>query len=442
MQNILDIFNTREIAIGILLILFILYALYKSSKEILESFKDILKAFFHPKIITPIIFMFFYSLGIVFLLNKIGLWENHQIKNFIYWLIAVGILIHFKKDTYSIKGLIKDSISLVAIFQFILTFYTFNLFFELIFILLITILSLAKVIAEKDKDKNKILIKIIDFILISFSILIILLSIYQYVNNFSEFTDIKTLYDFLIPTILSIMIIPYFYMFFIFVRYESALISLNFAFRDNEKLKEYAKLKGIISFNFDAKNFERWSKNLNSYDLDKNTIKQSIKDIKKLKEVRKNINKIDLKKCWHPFIANEFLKNDNILIKEYTRRYDGRWNGYSNYINIYEENSHIYYRIEGNLEFVDKLQLELFFYFKDKINIEKSYNTFVNICNKLSINAINHPLSDEILNALISEENLEIKFYDKTILVKHESFETGAYKLNFIISYLTIIDRN
>lgn len=433
MSILTDIFNTREIAIGILLILFISYVSYKSSKEILESFRDVLKGFFQPEIITPIIFMLFYSLGIVFLLNKIGLWENHQIKNYIYWLIAVGILTHFKKDTYSIKGVIKDSISLVAIFQFILTFYTFNLFFELIFILLITILSLAKVIAEKDKDKdkNKILIKIIDFILISFSILIILLSIYQYVNNFSEFTDIKTLYDFLIPTILSIMIIPYFYMFFIFVRYESALISLNFAFRDNEKLKKYAKLKGIISFNFDAKNFERWSKNLNSYDLDKNTIKQSIKDIKKLKELRKNINKIDLKKGWHPFIANEFLKENNILIKEYTRRYDDRWNGYSNHIDIYEENSHMYYKIEGSLEIVDKLQLQLFFYFKDKINIEKSYNTFVNICNKLSINAINYPLSDEILNALISEEDLEIKFYDKIIIVKHESFDTGAYKLSF-----------
>ena len=110
MSILTDIFNTREIAIGILLILFISYVLYKSSKEILESFKDVLKAFFQTKIIIPIIFMFFYSLGIVFLLYKIGLWENHQIKNFIYWLIAVGILTHFKKDTYSIKGVIKDSI--------------------------------------------------------------------------------------------------------------------------------------------------------------------------------------------------------------------------------------------------------------------------------------------------------------------------------------------
>ncbi|MCT7908749.1 hypothetical protein N5915_04180 [Arcobacter lacus] len=413
--------------------MFISFVLYKSSKEILESLKNVLKAFFHPKIITPMIFMFFYSLGIVFLLNKIGLWENHQIKNFIYWLVAVGILTHFKKDTYSAKGVIKDTISLAVVFQFILTFYTFNLFFELIFILLITILSLTKVVAEKDKEKNSSVIKVIDFILISLGILIIILSINKYINNFSEFADIKTLYDFLVPSILSIMIIPYFYMFFILVRYENAFVSLNFVLKDNKKLRNYAKLKGIIAFNFDVKNFERWSRSLISYDLDKDSIKQSIKNIKKLKEVRKNIHKINLKKGWHPFIANEFLKDDNILINEYTRQYDERWNGYSNYINIYEDNSHMYYRIEGTIEHVDKLQLQLFFYFKDKKNIEKSYNTFVNICNKLSINAINHSLSDEILNALISEENLEIKFYDKTILVKHESFATGAYKLSFTV---------
>ncbi|WP_323586751.1 hypothetical protein [Aliarcobacter butzleri] len=368
------------------------------------------------------------------MLNKIGLWENHQIKNFIYWLIAVGILTHFKKDTYNAKGVIKDTISLAVVFQFILTFYTFNLFFELIFILLITILSLTKVVAEKDKEKNSSVIKVIDFILSSLGILIIILSINKYINNFSEFADIKTLYDFLVPSILSIMIIPYFYMFFILVRYENAFVSLNFVLKDNKKLRNYAKLKGIIAFNFDAENFERWSRSLISYDLDKDTIKQSIKNIKKLKEVRKNIHKINLKKGWHPFIANNFLKDENILINEYTRQYGGRWNGYSNRINIYEESSHIYYKIEGTIEHVDKLQLELFFYFKDKVTIVQSYNLFVNICDKLSINAVNYHLSDKILNALISEKDLKILFHEKMFIIKHEAFETGAYKLSFIIS--------
>ncbi len=430
MLDITDIFNTREIAIGMMVCLFILFAIYKDRK-ILESFGIVIKSFFNIRIIIPILFMFFYSLGMVYLLNKIGLWENHQIKNFIYWLIAVGILTHFKKDAYNVKSVIKDTVSLIAIFQFILTFYTFNLFFEILFIFMTTVCILVKTLSEGEDDMKNIT-KIANFILSTFGFIMLLLSINKYITNFNEFSNSKTLYDFFVPTFLSIMIIPYFYIFFMIVRYESALISLNFAIKNNEKLKKYAKMKGMLAFNFDSKSFERWCKNLISYDLNKKTINESIQDIKKINKVKKNIHKIDIKKGWHPFIADEFLKNYNIVVKEYRKSFSGIWSGSSNCIFISEENSNIHYRIEGEIDCVNRLQVELFFYFKNT-NIEKSYNTFVNICNDLAIKSLGYPLTKEIVNTLIGEDNLERKFYEKRIEIKHEIFETGAYKLVFII---------
>ncbi len=285
MLDITDIFNTREIAIGMMVCLFILFTIYKD-KKILESFGIVIKSFFNIKIIIPILFMFFYSLGMIYLLNKIGLWENHQIKNFIYWLIAVGIFTHFRRDTYTFKSVIKDAVSLIAIFQFILTFYTFNLFFEILFIFITTVCILVKTLSEGD-DNMKDIIKIANFILSTFGFIIIFLSINKYITNFDEFSNSKTLYDFFVPTFLSIMIIPYFYIFFMIVRYESALVSLNFTIRNNEKLKRYAKMKGMLAFNFDSKSFERWCKNLISYDLNKKTINESIQDIKKINKVKK-----------------------------------------------------------------------------------------------------------------------------------------------------------
>jgi len=433
MLNITDIFNTREIAIGIIVFFLISFVIYKDKeKEVLNSLKGAMKSFFTPKIITPILFMFLYSLGMVYLLNKIGLWENHQIKNFIYWLIAVGILTHFKKNTYNAKSVIIDTISLIAIFQFILTFYTFNLFFELLFILLTGIFTAVKLVSEKDEDK-KIVVNIANVILSIFGFTLLYLSINQYVTNFSEFTNLKTFYDFFVPTFLSIMIIPYFYMFFMIVRYETSLVSLSFAIRDNDELRRYAKLRALLAFNFNSKNFERWSKNLISYDLNKNAIKESIKDVKKLNKVRRNIYRIDIKKGWHPFIANKFLKDYDVIINEYRRIVGGIWSGSSNYIKIREEKSDMHYKIEGELDYVNKLQIQLFFYFKEDINVEKSYNTFVNMCNDLSLEALKYPLPKEVLNALISENDLKIKFYGKRIEVKHEAFETGAYKLVFTI---------
>lgn len=126
MLNIIDVFNIREIATGIIVFFLIFFVIYKDKdKEVLNSLKSVINSFLSSKIITPILFMFLYSVGMVYLLYKIGFWENHQIKNFIYWLFAVGILTHFKKDTYSAKLVIKDTISLIAIFQFILTFGAF-----------------------------------------------------------------------------------------------------------------------------------------------------------------------------------------------------------------------------------------------------------------------------------------------------------------------------
>lgn len=102
-STINDIFNTREIATAILFLVFSIYVLSKNAKGILESLKNVFKAFFTKKILMTLFIMFLYSLGLVYILNSLGCWENHQIKNYIFWLIGVGVLTHFQKDTYSIK---------------------------------------------------------------------------------------------------------------------------------------------------------------------------------------------------------------------------------------------------------------------------------------------------------------------------------------------------
>ncbi|WP_298754819.1 hypothetical protein [uncultured Arcobacter sp.] len=275
--------------------------------------------------------------------------------------------------------------------------------------------------------------KLINSLFLIFGFILISLTIKEYLYNFDEFANSKTLYDFFVPTFLSIMTIPYFYLFFMFVTYESSFIPLSYAVKD-KKLLNYAKFKGILAFNFDAKSFQKWSQNLFTYDIDKSTIKESIQDIKKLNKLQKNIYHVDISKGWHPFVANLFLKDYDIQINDYRRSYSDIWSGTSNYIKNIEENSDICYKMEGNLEYIYKLELQLFFYHKDKKNIEKSYSLFVNLCNDLSIASIDHELSDKLLNSLIGNDDLNIDFHNKKFNVTHKSFDTGAYKLTFSIS--------
>ncbi|PID47097.1 MAG: hypothetical protein CR967_05560 [Proteobacteria bacterium] len=433
MQSLESIFNTREIAIGIILIAFVSFAFYKDkNQEILKSLKTLLNTFFHAKIIIPLSFMFLYSMAVLYLLNKVGLWENHQIKNFIYWLISIGILTHFKHKTYTIKSAIKNAISLAIIFQFILNFYTFNLLFEILFILLTVFFTTTKLIYEKEEN-NQHISKFANFILLLLACIIVILTINKYITNFNEFTQTKTFYDFFIPLFLSTMIIPYFYVFFMLVRYETAFVTLNFLTKHDEKLNRYVKLKGLLAFNIDSKNFERWSQNLSSYKLNKTDIEKSIKDTKQLNKIRNNPRKLDIEKGWHPFIANSFLIHHDIFIDEYKKSHDDIWYGYSNQKYIHEENSNLYYKTEGKLECVTKLQIYLNFYFKSD-DIEKSYNLFVDICKVLVLKSLNVDFIINILEIIKNKQELEMILYGKTISIKYENYKTGTNKIIFSIN--------
>jgi len=70
---------------------------------------------------------------------------------------------------------------------------------------------------------------------------------------------------------------------------------MNFSIKDKELL-QYAKLKGILAFNFDIKSFENWSNNLSSYDISKDSIQKSIEEIKKLNKFKSNLYEVDIKK--------------------------------------------------------------------------------------------------------------------------------------------------
>jgi hypothetical protein len=80
MFNIIsEVFNTREMATVIIILVFTIYALSKNANKILKSMKMVIKSFFNIKIITPIFIMFLYSLFLVYLLNSLGLWEKQPI---------------------------------------------------------------------------------------------------------------------------------------------------------------------------------------------------------------------------------------------------------------------------------------------------------------------------------------------------------------------------
>lgn len=159
MATIQEIFNNREIAIGIWVIIsFVVILLSKSLRRLLAQF---LKA------TMPILvcrkFVVFYVVFIAFLtlvlraLKWTTFWDNSLLKDTIFWALFVelplfGKAIQEAKDNRFFSNLIADNLKAVALFQFFIEFWTFSLRTELILIPVTVVFSFLYALASREKQ--------------------------------------------------------------------------------------------------------------------------------------------------------------------------------------------------------------------------------------------------------------------------------------------------
>jgi len=133
----MSIFNTREIAIGIWVTLFFVWALTQPS--IRESLSKVLFILTKKVILIPLALMAGYIGFMVWGLNKLGLWEVSQLKNTILWSGSVAFVSLIRLNDIAnnpdyFKTTLKDNLRLITILEFVVGFYTFPLWSELLLV--------------------------------------------------------------------------------------------------------------------------------------------------------------------------------------------------------------------------------------------------------------------------------------------------------------------
>jgi hypothetical protein len=127
--SVSDIFTNRELAIGFLASLLIIYIV--SMKTTRKNLLDLIKIFFSKQFISMNLIMIIYMIVIITVLIKIGFWELSLLKTTIIWFVSTGIVSVYKaigsaKDfNYFIK-LIKDNIKIVIVIGFVTNLYSFS----------------------------------------------------------------------------------------------------------------------------------------------------------------------------------------------------------------------------------------------------------------------------------------------------------------------------
>lgn len=228
---VIEFFTTREWASITLVILFVL--LSAKAKSVRGSIIGIVKAFFHWKILLPIICAQMYLSIFAYALYKYGLWNTTILRETIFFLFYTSIALILKYNNNddriaSIKGIIEDTVKATLIIEFYLNIHTFSYGVELIIQFLLTLLYLMGAYNKRDTKDLEKTYSCTQALFYGLSISLLVYSIYMSIGECKENFTSQTVISLLFPMVATIAYWPFLYLFSVIKAYEEWFVILRF----------------------------------------------------------------------------------------------------------------------------------------------------------------------------------------------------------------------
>lgn len=430
----MDILNNREIATGVWLLAFFIWA--STKKEVRESFRAVVAVFLSRFILVPVILMVSYIALLLIGMESIGLWENHQVKNVVFWFFTAAMYSFFKvtkaaEDKHYFSHAVRDNLKIIVVLQFVISLYTFSLWVELIFVPVISILVAVMTYAqsnEKYKPAEKLVSKLVEGI----GLFIIAYTVYMIFADFGELAQTKSIYDLLVPTTLSIMLLPFLYLLATYTSYQGVFVRLKFWIKEPSLLR-YTKWATIKRFHFRFAKLVRWFDSVPRINIkSKADVDKSIDNVFRQLKEESNPSTVDKRLGWSPHIAKDYLAGVGIVTGFYKNIYDDIWHVSSKYLEMGNSimPNNIAYYVEGNREVAKSLKLKL--NVNEPSESSDAKEQFLNIANLLCCQAIDSELPDSLRDAISQEKNSEIATENRKLsIVKSAWDKAERYDLMF-----------
>lgn len=238
-NSVINSLNTREIAILFWVIVFLIVIFFIKSTR--KAVFDIFKTFFSTKIIIPFVGMILYIYLILHILSYLGLFNINLTKDMVFWFIIGAFPLFIKanepkKDKNFFKNNALEFIKLTTVFGFFINFYTFNIFIELIFVPLI-IVMIALLVVSKSQEKYKPVENLLNFIFLIIVVYLVIFFIYNLWIDPYGFINIDTGIAYILPGILTILLLPYIYLLALYVEYDMIYRLLKLRLNDSKAYK-------------------------------------------------------------------------------------------------------------------------------------------------------------------------------------------------------------
>lgn len=257
-----DLFNNREIATGIWLVIAAVFA--GRSKAVRESMAKVAKMFTNLKIAVPILLMAVYVGLEVILLKRLRFWDTSLLKDTLYWFLLSGFallmnMIVEKEPGKFFKETVLQCVGITVALEFLLNLYTLPLLGEIILLPVLFLIAAASVMAEND-PKYAPVGKLSAGVQSGLGGLLFVYVGWSLYGNRAELTTRDTLNSFLLPILLSLLFLPFLYFTKLVAVYEMFFARLQIFIREDNKLRAYVLRKTLLHCHLDLFKLARLQK--------------------------------------------------------------------------------------------------------------------------------------------------------------------------------------
>jgi hypothetical protein len=264
MENLINVFNNREKALIIWLLIALVCILI--SKNFRPPFLSLLKVLFATKIAIALLVMLAYISLVVFAAYTVLFWDISLLKDTIIWVLGTAVIMFVNydkaiKESHYFKKVLQDNVKLVVLLEFIINFYVFNLVVELLLVPVLFVIA-ALLAYSGTKKEYKPVKNLLQFLLALFGIFLIIYALVQMVGDFKDFGTINNVKDFLLTPLLTVSFLPFVYFIALYATYEALFTRVNIFLRDqNKELIRFTKRQILRACLFNLKKLNRFSTN-------------------------------------------------------------------------------------------------------------------------------------------------------------------------------------
>lgn len=226
---------------------------------------SLIKTFYSWKILTPLLVMLAYSGISIWILTNVGVWNVSLLKDTIFWLLGTAVVLLFNTNKASqnpafFKTMMLETIALTVLIEFLANLYSLSFIAEFIIMPFVFFIAGMSALADS-RDEYKVARKPLKLILAGYGLFVLLFSVSLAICNFTGLFSIHNLLVLVVPSVLTVMYLPFIYVFALIMAYETLFVRIDSLLRDNRELAGFTKMKIFALCYFDLRLLSQFSQN-------------------------------------------------------------------------------------------------------------------------------------------------------------------------------------